>query len=116
MADDLKFYLGAKVREARRAQGLTQEQLAELIEKTVETVSNIERGHTFAGLKTLERIAQCLETPLQDFFESFEERRHLSRERLDIEMEIQGLVRGLSDDDMHSALELIGVLAKRQSK
>ena len=52
MANNLKTYLGAKVREARHAKGLTQEQLAERIEKTVETVSNIERGHTFTGPKT----------------------------------------------------------------
>ena len=116
MANNLKTYLGAKVREARHAKGLTQEQLAERIEKTVETVSNIERGHTFTGLETLERIARCLDTPLQDLFEGFEERRHVSRGRLDLELEIQSLVRGLSDKDVRSAIELVGVLAKRRSK
>jgi transcriptional regulator with XRE-family HTH domain len=57
---DLKSHIGIRVRSARRRSGLTQERLAEVVAKTVETISNIERGHTLTGLGTLERIAKAL--------------------------------------------------------
>ena len=54
--------------------------------------------------------------PLQDFFEGFDRKRPVSRGRLNLELEIQRLVRGLSDKDVRSAIELVKVLAKRRSE
>ncbi|MFT6106057.1 MAG: transcriptional regulator with XRE-family HTH domain [Rickettsiales bacterium] len=60
MKDNLKKLIGNRVREARKNKGLTQEDLAALIDKTVETVSNIERGIKLPGLATLEDIRKAL--------------------------------------------------------
>ncbi|MBF0394540.1 MAG: helix-turn-helix transcriptional regulator, partial [Alphaproteobacteria bacterium] len=68
MTTDLKPLLGVRLRAARQARGLTQEQLAERIERTVETVSNIERGRNLPGLDTLEILAAVLDMPLAALF------------------------------------------------
>lgn len=66
MNDNFKKIVGKRVREARKAKGLTQEDLAALIDKTVETVSNIERGVKLPGLATLEDIRKVLDIKLSD--------------------------------------------------
>jgi len=51
---------GRRVKALRRTEGLSQEQLAEAIDRTVETVSNIERGKTSTGLDVVYAIAKAL--------------------------------------------------------
>lgn len=60
MSDTLKKHVGKRIRAARKGAGFTQEQLAALIEKSVETVSNLERGHTAPSLETLALLASAL--------------------------------------------------------
>ena len=66
MKNNFKKLIGKRVREARKNKGLTQEDLAALIDKTVETVSNIERGVKLPGLATLEDIRKALGVKLSD--------------------------------------------------
>ncbi len=66
MKNNFKKLIGKRVREARKDKGLTQEELATLIDKTVETVSNIERGIKLPGLATLEDIRKVLDVKLSD--------------------------------------------------
>lgn len=61
--------LGNKVAEFRLAHGLTQAQLAEKVDMSVETISRLERGVTIPSLKTLEHVAKTLKTPVGQFFE-----------------------------------------------
>jgi|GEM_PF-3583320 len=63
-----QILFGKRVRKLRKARGLTQENLAEKIGKTVDTVSNIERGFTSTPIPTMELIAEALEVELQEFF------------------------------------------------
>lgn len=65
---DVQHEFGLRVRENRKKQGLTQEQLAEAINKSVDTVSNIERGFMSTRLKTAATIAAVLGVPLSDLF------------------------------------------------
>ena len=69
MKNNLKKLIGNRVREARKNKGLTQEDLAALIDKTVETVSNIERGVKLPGLATLEDIRKALDVKLSDLID-----------------------------------------------
>lgn len=64
MSDDFKRIVGKRIYKARKEAGYTQEQLAEIIDKTVETVSNIERGIKLPGLATLEDIRKALDVKL----------------------------------------------------
>lgn len=65
---DNKKKLGLKIKELRKRKGLTQEQLAELIDMEQNSISVIESGRKFPTLGTLEKIAQILEVNLSDFF------------------------------------------------
>lgn len=66
MTENFKKLLGKRIHKARKAKGLTQEDLAALIDKTVETISNIERGVKLPGLATLEDLRKALDVKLSD--------------------------------------------------
>ncbi len=59
----IRHQVGLKIRDFRKAAGLTQDQLAERIEKSVQTVSQIERGAFAPSLDTIELIARALKAP-----------------------------------------------------
>ena len=58
--------LGKRIREWRKAKNITQEQLANATDKTVQHISNIERCHTKVSLSTLVEIANCLDVSAND--------------------------------------------------
>lgn len=60
---DLKA-IGKRVRAARRARDLTQEQLAELVEVSTSFVGHIERGTRVPSLETMWRICKALGLPM----------------------------------------------------
>ena len=61
-----KRQIGLRVRAYRLERKLTQEQLAEMIDRTVETVSNLERGINLPNQSTLQRLARSLDVSLED--------------------------------------------------
>ena len=60
-ADELKRRFGKRVQGLREAQGLTQEQLAAQIGRSVDTVSNIERGINATRIEVAYHIALKLD-------------------------------------------------------
>lgn len=69
MKPELNYVLGLRAKRARERAGLTQEKLAELIDRTKEAVSNIERGVNLPTIETLERICGATEVPMSFMFE-----------------------------------------------
>ena len=59
---------GKLVQFYRKEKGFTQEDLAEAIDKSFETVSNIERGFASTRIATAAEIAQVLGIELQQLF------------------------------------------------
>lgn len=70
--------IGGRVAGLRRGKGLTQAQLAEMVDVATETISRLERGVSMPSLKTLENIARFLDVPLKALFD-FERSRVLKR-------------------------------------
>jgi transcriptional regulator with XRE-family HTH domain len=64
-----KKLLGERIRELRKSRGLTQEQLAELIEVEQKHVSRLELGKSYPTIERLEKLADALKVPLRDFFD-----------------------------------------------
>lgn len=61
------------VRETRKQKGLTQSDIANVLDKTPATVSDIERGKIQISASDLSKIAGVLNKPIEYFFgESFE--------------------------------------------
>lgn len=67
--ENMKVLLGARIREIRKARGLTQEQLAEMIDVEQKHVSRIESGKNYPTIDRLEKMAAALNVPLMGFFE-----------------------------------------------
>lgn len=61
--------IGQKIREARKRQGLTQEQLAEQVHVSRQTVSHWENGRAEPNYETLKALAETLEIDLVPFFQ-----------------------------------------------
>lgn len=102
---DTKKLVGKRIKVLRNRSGLTQEQLAELIEMDARHLSRLELGHHFPTLDTLDKIAKELNVPLAQFFEfpdqhSLEAKREYLRtfadqaneEQIDIALKLINLV------------------------
>jgi transcriptional regulator with XRE-family HTH domain len=70
MSEQLRSQLGNRLRELREKHGFTQQQLAQAIGKSWETISNFERGKTLPSLVTLEQLAGLLRLSMRDFFDN----------------------------------------------
>jgi len=69
MTKCIEKQIGISIARARKDRELTQAQLAEMIDTTVETVSRIERGVSIPSLKTLERISKALNIHIRDLLD-----------------------------------------------
>lgn len=67
-AGELKRRFGRQVQGLREARGLTQEQLADRIGRSVDTVGNIERGVNATRIEVAYQIASELGVRLPDLF------------------------------------------------
>ncbi len=66
---ELEKLIGSKITEFRLLKKITQAQLAEEVNVSVETISRMERGVAFPSLKTMDKIANTLGVALKDFFD-----------------------------------------------
>jgi len=116
MVDELKRRLGLTVQAARRRGGLTQEALAARIERTPESVSNIERGRQLPTIETLVDLGRELAVPLSDFLDGLDGvggGPGLLRERVQQEARLREVARGLSDRDLRLPLTLAEAMTGR---
>jgi transcriptional regulator with XRE-family HTH domain len=61
--------LGTRIRELRKAKGIAQEQLAEVLGIEQQYMSRIELGKSYPSLDRLMRIAEELQVPLPSLFD-----------------------------------------------
>lgn len=61
--------VGLNIMYYRKQQGLTQEQLAELVGITQQHFQRIETAHSVPSLSTLLDIAEALDVPVQKLFD-----------------------------------------------
>lgn len=69
MKDDFKITLGERIRTLRKNAGLTQEELAEKANVSVNFIGNAERGESAASVKTLRRIVKAVGVNLKELFD-----------------------------------------------
>jgi len=113
-----KHRIGLRVRAMRLERGMTQEEMADLIDRSVDTVSNLERGIGPMSLKTLGRVAETFGIPVRDLFDTDEASpppAPASSARSELQTSLAKLARSLSDYDLETAVEVMKVLAKRGS-
>lgn len=112
----IKRRVGHRIKLARRRRGLSQEELADRVDRSTEAISSIERGRTLPNFVTLERLARALDVPVRDFFDIGPEsgRDNPKRSRLIVELVDAGS--SLTDADLELALEQVQALAKRRHR
>jgi transcriptional regulator with XRE-family HTH domain len=64
----LRKQFGARLREIRQAQDLTQEELAEKASVSLNFLNLIERGQRGPSFDSLERLARALKRPVAELF------------------------------------------------
>ena len=80
----IKHQVGVRIRVIRKQRGLTQEGLAARIDRSVETISNLECGRSLPSFETLVRLAESLDVPIRDFFEFGEDVAQSDAYRLEL--------------------------------
>jgi transcriptional regulator with XRE-family HTH domain len=70
----LQKKLGKRIADLRRSRKLTQEQLAEAVDCSVEFISLVERGVNAPAVAGLEKFAKVLKVEVRDLF-AFEGKR-----------------------------------------
>ncbi|NLN03814.1 MAG: cupin domain-containing protein [Clostridiaceae bacterium] len=101
------FAIGAKIRELRIRNGLTQEELANRSELSKGFISQIESEQTSPSIATLVDILECLGTNLRDFFNEateekivFTKKDYFETENLELGNKITWLVPNCQKNDM----------------
>ncbi|WP_434617396.1 helix-turn-helix transcriptional regulator [Azospirillum sp. B2RO_4] len=113
MSDDLKRIVGLRVRGERLARGITQEQLSERIDRTVETVSNLERGKAWPGIDTLLQICDVFQIKISQIFED-DDSLHPTSKRVELQAYMRVLLGKLADNDLEIAVRQVEVLVDRR--
>jgi transcriptional regulator with XRE-family HTH domain len=92
---------------------MSQEDLAAALDRSVRTISNIERGNQRAGLETLELIARVLNRPISFFLENFNASVPHSETESRLAARLRSLIDELSDEGRELAVEVLSALARR---
>lgn len=108
---DLKQEIGSRVKAARKMRGMTQAALAEAIDMSFETVSNLERGKTAPNFNTLSDIAAALDVELKLFFDY--EPNNASKLRSRLISESSATTLEVDDDRLALIADLAKVVAQR---
>ena len=69
------------IKIARVEQGITQAQLADMLDLSPQNIAKWESGEINLGVDTLERIANVLDKPIEWFFQPFESKKEPARQR-----------------------------------
>ncbi|TXN17246.1 helix-turn-helix transcriptional regulator [Methylobacterium sp. WL122] len=108
MKPELNYAIGLRAKRARERAGFTQEKLAELIERTKEAVSNIERGVNLPTIDTLERICGATEVPIAFMFED----SGSNRATIDLKARLDTAFFRLDNNSAKLAVEMIELMLR----
>jgi transcriptional regulator with XRE-family HTH domain len=106
---DFKRSFGQRIQHFRRRREMTQEELADRVERSPETISNIERGNSSTRIETAVRIAQALDVAVVELFD-VEITADLDHERREAVELLVDLVKGESQEFLTMAISQIKLL------
>ena len=111
----LKRRVGHRIKLARKRRGLSQEELAERVDRSTEAISGIERGRSLPNFLTLERLARALDVSVREFFDIGPESARDNPRRSRIIVELVDVASSLNDADLELALEQVQALARKRA-
>ena len=107
---DLRKHIAIRLRAIRKARGLSQDDLAAMIDRSVDAISNIERAKNLPGLETLYILATKLDLPITDLVGLPPSKGKISAKRVAFLMELSEIGRQLSDDQLGIAVKQLRAL------
>lgn len=100
-----KIRIGKRIQKLRKDKKLSQEKLAEMINKSTETISHIERGKFLPRLETAQEIADVLDVPLYELFTY--DIAETEKTRIKLTNEILTLLKDQPTDLLRTTLEQV---------
>ncbi|SDD78575.1 helix-turn-helix domain-containing protein [Kordiimonas lacus] len=101
--DMFKKNIGLRIKALRMSLGFSQEDLAAQIERSVHSISQIERGVNAPSLETAVKIAEALNCSLDDLVHADISRSAKSGVRSNAEVQIWATLQGLTDRELEAA-------------
>lgn len=111
---EIGILIGARIKAFREARGMTQLQLAQILRKSVETISNFERGKVVTSILTLSEVARALEVPLADFFEGINAPAGVTDTLSDSARQVINGLKVLPEEDVALLAGIVGVMERRR--
>jgi transcriptional regulator with XRE-family HTH domain len=102
-----KRLLGARIKELRKAAGLSQEQLAEQILVDPKFISRIEVGKSAPSLETMEKISHALKIEIRELFEFM----HLEEDLINSD-ELKSLIQDADEETRKVLLKFMRALMR----
>lgn len=112
----LKDRVASRIKTIRKLRRLTQEQLAQRVDRTVFAISQLERGKSLPSFETLERLSVALEVPVREFFDDGSEAASMSPHRLSIATAVADRVRTMTDDQLEATLRMMDAMWPKSRK
>jgi ribosome-binding protein aMBF1 (putative translation factor) len=113
-ANDLKHRFALAVKRAREFNGLTQQELADKVDASLNHIGKLERGRYLPGLEVAAKLIGVLGIDANSVLAVRPATRAVSHSRLEDEAELQRLAETLDDRTICTAIELVTVLAKQR--
>jgi transcriptional regulator with XRE-family HTH domain len=104
---DLKQMIGARIKDIRNKQGITQEQLSEKIGINTKYLSSIERGKENPTLNILLNLAQSLDVNLDEIFSDIQIEDPKNRKAM-----INSLLNQVDDEQLKFAYKILSAIIK----
>lgn len=105
---DIKSRISIGIKAIRKRRGLSQEEMAELINRSPDAISNLERGKSLPTIETLDELAKGLNIPLAEFFLDPETE---DADRAETIARLNDAARQLDDKTLNTAAAIVEVLA-----
>lgn len=99
----IKEQLGARIKEIRKAKGLSQDKLSEKVGIDAKHLSRIEVGRSFPSLDTLARLAKALNVEIKDIFEFAHEAKSL----IELKETLSSLMEEATEDKLKVAVKVL---------
>lgn len=114
LAETRQRALGRRIKTLRKERKLSQEDLAELIGRSVDTVSNIERGFSSTRISTAFELADALKVSFIDLFDWVETAKltPLQKSRAELVEKFRVLLEGGSDATVADIAELTRAISE----
>lgn len=112
----LKDRVASRIKVIRKLRSLTQEQLAQRVDRTVFAISQLERGRSLPSFETLERLSIALDVPVKEFFDDGSETEGVTAHRLGLTTTLADRVRKMADAEIEATLRMIEAMWPKARK